>query len=84
MTKRGLIGVSQKLVIPPEARKRLYQAALNSARELGTSRDTVFLHTVAETMPIGMPLQLGYKKARTRISVKVEVIGEDPVDKIPD
>lgn len=83
-TKRGLSGISRKLILPPETRRRLYQAALTVARNLGTSRDTVALLTVAETMAVGMPMQLGYKKARTRISLKVELIGEERIEKAPD
>lgn len=84
LTKRGLIGVSRKFQIPRELRERIYQAALTVAPNLGTKRDSVALMTVAETQPILMPRQLGYKKAQTRITVKVEIIGEDRIDKIPD
>ncbi|MEO7635359.1 MAG: glycosyltransferase family A protein [Sphingomicrobium sp.] len=83
MTKRGLAGISHKLILPPAYRRRLYDAALTAARNLGT-RDTVALLSVAETVAVGMPMQLGYKKARTRISVKVELIGEEPVEKAPE
>ncbi len=84
MTKRGLIGISRKFQFPRELRERIYQAALTVAPNLGAGRDSVALLTVAEIQPILMPRQLGYKKARTRISIKVEVIGEDRIDGSPD
>ena len=65
-------------------RERIYQGALTVAPKLGAGRDSVALLTVAETQPILMPRQLGYKKARMRISIKVEVIGEDRIDGSPD
>ena len=83
MTKRGIMGMTRKMQFPRALRERVYQAALTAARNLGARGDTVSLLTVAETQPIGMPLQLGYKKARTRISIKVEVIGEDRSTKSP-
>jgi glycosyltransferase involved in cell wall biosynthesis len=84
LAKRALIGTAGKRVLAPEIRKRLYATARRSAEQLGGDRDRVALTAVANTHAVGMPRQLGFSKVIARVSIKVELIGEDRVDEIPE
>jgi hypothetical protein len=72
------------LNLPLELRQRLYDSAKAVARDLGSTRDSVSITIDVEKSIIGMPLQLGYRRAGHKVSLKVEVTGVGRVDKIPD
>ena len=61
----------------------LKQKARAIAGNLG-ARDTVSLTIDLENKPIGMPLQLGYRRASQKVAIRIEVSGLGKVDEIPE
>jgi len=81
--KLTLLHVRRRLNLPLEVRQQIYDKARAAAGNLG-GRDTVALTIDLEHKPIGMPLQLGYRRAAQKVVLRIEVSGVDKVDKIPD
>lgn len=82
--KLALLRLQRRPELPLEHRQNLYDAAEQAVAALRSSRDQVEISFAAEAADVGMPSQLGYRKAATRISLKVELIGETRIDKISD
>jgi len=81
--KMALLRIRSRLNLPLELRQELYDKARIAAEKLGT-RDTVALSIDLENTPIGMPLQLGYRKAAQRAVLRIEISGTGKVDEIPE
>jgi glycosyltransferase involved in cell wall biosynthesis len=81
--KLALLRVRNQLNLPLELRQELYDKARAAAGNLGT-RDTVALSIDLESSPIGMPLQLGYRQAKQRTVLRIEISGTGKVDQIPE
>lgn len=82
--KLALLRLQRRPELPLEHRQNLYAAAEQAVAALGASRDQVEISFAAEAADVGMPSQLGYRKAATRISLKVELIGQTRIDKKSD
>lgn len=81
--KTTLIRLRRRPSLPLPLRQKLYAAAKEAAAALDGTRDTVNFKVDLEHEPIGMPLQLGFKKAQFKMSLNVSIVGEGRMDKIP-
>jgi len=81
--KMILLAMRRRVNLPLELRRQIYEKARVAAGSLG-SRDTVALSIDVENKPIGMPLQLGYRRAAQKAVVRVEVSGVGKVEEIPE
>lgn len=82
--KIALLKSNKRLNLPLPLRERLYAAAQAAARKLGDGSDRAAMTVNLDQRPVGMPLQLGYEKISTNISLKIELVGRNKVDKIPE
>jgi hypothetical protein len=64
-------------------REKLYAAARRAAMGLGEGKDSAVIKVDVEHEPVGMPLQLGYKKARFKMTLSCSITGEEAVEEIP-
>ena len=81
--KMTALRVRRQPNLPIEVRRKIYDSALTAARKL-QSNDKVSLSLDLMRQPAGMPLQLGFQRARLRIAVTVEIAGEDRIEEVPD
>lgn len=81
--KSSLIRFRRRPNLPLELRQKLYAAAQNAAETLGDPHNKVNFRVDLDDESIGMPLQLGFKKARFKMSLDLSIIGSEPVDDIP-
>ena len=81
--KVALLRARNRLNLPIELRQQIYDKAREVAENLGT-RDTVALSIDLENSPVGMPLQLGYRRVTQKAVLRIEISGVGKVDKIPE
>ncbi len=81
--KMALLRAKNRINLPLELRRKIYDKAREAADNLGT-RDTVALSIDLENAPVGMPLQLGYRRVTQKAVLRVEISGVGKVDKIPE
>lgn len=81
--KTTLIRLRRRPNLPLQLRQNLYAAAKKTAAALDGTRNAVNFKVDLENEPIGMPLQLGFKRAKFNMSLNVSIVGEGPMDKIP-
>ena len=81
--KTNLLRTRRRLNFPLEFRRKLYDSALTAARNLAT-QDKVALNLKAFELPAGMPLQLGFRKAALKVTLTVEISGENRIEQVPE
>jgi glycosyltransferase involved in cell wall biosynthesis len=81
--KMALLRARSRLNLPLELRQQIYDKAREAADNLGT-RDKVALSIDLENTPVGMPLQLGYRRVTQKAVLRVEITGIGKVDEIPE
>ena len=81
--KIALIRIRRRPNLPLPMRQKLYAAAMKAARGFGQGQDRALINVDVETEAVGMPLQLGYKKARFKMTLACSLVGEEAVDEIP-
>ena len=81
--KTTLIRMRRQPNLPLPVRQRLYETAKKAAAALDGTTNSVNLKVDLEREPIGMPLQLGFKKAEFRMSLNLSIVGEEQMDEIP-
>lgn len=81
--KTALIRMRRSPNLPRPLREKLYAAALQSAQQLDGDNPTVTFKLNLEREPIGMPLQLGFKKAEFSMVIDMSITGVGPVEEIP-
>jgi glycosyltransferase involved in cell wall biosynthesis len=81
--KMALLRARNQLNLPFELREEIYKQARVAADSLGT-RDKVALSIDLENTPVGMPLQLGYRRVTQRAVLRIEISGAGKVDEIPE
>ncbi|MEO7602872.1 MAG: glycosyltransferase family A protein [Sphingomicrobium sp.] len=81
--KTVLIRIRRRPNLPRPFRQKLYAAALKAAHQLSGDNPSTSFKVGLEKEPIGMPLQLGFRKAEFSMSIDVSISGTDPVDEIP-
>jgi glycosyltransferase involved in cell wall biosynthesis len=82
--KLALLRLGRRLELPLDVRRRLYQTALEVAGKLGSPRKSVSMTVTVDHRALGMPRQLGYRKAMQKLSVTVEVSVEGELAAIPE
>ena len=81
--KMGLLTSRRRVNLPLELREKIYGKARDVAAKLG-DRDSVALSIDLQNTPVGMPLQLGYRRAQHKVTLRVEISGIGKVDEIPE
>ncbi|MEO7655701.1 MAG: glycosyltransferase [Sphingomicrobium sp.] len=81
--KTALIRMRRRPNLPLPVRQRLYEAARKAAEALDGQTNTTSVNIEIEKEPIGMPLQLGFQKARFKMSLNLSITGIDPVEEVP-
>ncbi len=81
--KVALLRIRRRPNLPLPMRQKLYAAAMKAATGLGEGQDRALINVDVESEGVGMPLQLGYKKARFKMTLSCSITGEDAVDEIP-
>jgi glycosyltransferase involved in cell wall biosynthesis len=81
--KTALIRMRRRPNLPLPLRKNLYAAAKKAAEAFDGRANNVNFKVDLEREPIGMPLQLGFKKARFKMSLQLNISGEPVTGEIP-
>ena len=81
--KMALLTMRRRVNLPIGVREQIYEKARTVAANLGT-HDTVALSIDLENKAIGMPLQLGYRRAAQKAVLRIEISGVGKVDEIPE
>jgi glycosyltransferase involved in cell wall biosynthesis len=81
--KTALIRMRRQPNLPRPFRQTLYDAALKAAQQLSGDSPTASFKVTLEKESIGMPLQLGFKKAEFNMVINMSISGTGPVDEIP-
>lgn len=81
--KTALIRMRRRPNLPLPLRRSIYAAAQKAAARLDGTTDTVNFKLDLEREPIGMPLQLGFKKAEFRMSLNFSIVGQGAMTEIP-
>ena len=81
--KIALLRIRRRPNLPLPMREKLYAASMKAATGLGQGQDRALINVDVETEGVGMPLQLGYKKAKFKMTLACSITGEDAVDEIP-
>lgn len=81
--KTALIRMRRRPELPRPLRQKLYDAALKSAEQLSGDNPAATFKLTLEKEAIGMPLQLGFKKAEFNMVINLSIRGIGPVDEIP-
>lgn len=81
--KTALIRMRRVPNLPLPLRKNMYDAAKKAAAALDGTTNSVNFKIDLEREPIGMPLQLGFKKAQFKMSLNLNISGEEAMDEIP-
>lgn len=81
--KTAILRMRRKPNLPRPVRVQMYKTAFEAAQKLGGPDRTTKLRVEVDREAIGMPLQLGYKKAEAKVFVEVTITGTGPVEDIP-
>jgi len=81
--KIALLRIRRRPNLPLPMRQKLYSAAMKAATNFAEGQERAMINVDVENEAIGMPLQLGYKKARFKMTLACSIVGEDAVDEIP-
>jgi glycosyltransferase involved in cell wall biosynthesis len=81
--KTALIRIRRVPNLPLPLRKEMYETAKKAAAALDGTTNSVNFKMDLEREPIGMPLQLGFKKAQFKMSLILNISGEEAMDEIP-
>ncbi len=81
--KTALIRMRRRPNLPLPMREKLYAAARKAAEAFGAGKNVATLSVDLENESMGMPLQLGFKGARFKMTVNLSISGTDPVEEIP-
>ena len=81
--KIALIRLRRRPNLPLPLRQKLYATAMEAATALDGTRNSANFKLDLEREPIGMPLQLGFKKAHFKMSLHLSIVGEEQMDEIP-
>jgi glycosyltransferase involved in cell wall biosynthesis len=81
--KSNLLKIRRRLNFPLEFRRSLYDNALIAARKLA-DQDKVALNLKVFEMAAGMPLQLGFRKAGLKVTMTVEIEGQNRIEEVPE
>jgi glycosyltransferase involved in cell wall biosynthesis len=82
--KIATLKLNRRVNLPLAIREKLYQTAHATAQKLGDQHDRASVTVTIDTRAVGMPLQLGYRKAECTLSVRVELRGTERIDEIPE
>jgi glycosyltransferase involved in cell wall biosynthesis len=66
--------------LPVETRRKLYDVARTTAQQLKPPNNGLAMTVDVDDRAISMPLQLGFRKGRRKVSFKVEISMEGPVE----
>jgi hypothetical protein len=84
--KTALLASRRTVQLPLKMRERLFSAALAAAQDAAARNfegDRVSLLVNLYGYPVLMPRQLGYKRAKQTVSLRVEISLEDRLDERP-
>ena len=81
--KTALIRMRRRPNLPLPLRRKMYDAAKKAAAALDGSTSSVNFKVDLEKEAIGMPLQLGFRKAQFKMSLQLNIAGEGAVAEIP-
>jgi glycosyltransferase involved in cell wall biosynthesis len=81
--KSNLLRMRRRLNFPLEFRRNLYDSALTAARNLAR-QDKVVLNLKVTDMAAGMPLPLGFRKAGLKVTMTVEIEGQNRITDVPE
>jgi len=81
--KTTLVRMRRRPNLPLPLRRKMYEAAKQAAAALDGSTNSVNFKVDLEHEPIGMPLQLGFKKAKFKMSLHLNIAGEGAMEEIP-
>lgn len=81
--KTALIRMRRRPNLPRPLREKLYGAALKAVQQLSGDNPTATFKLTLEKEPIGMPLQLGFRRAEFNMVINLTITGTGPVDEIP-
>jgi glycosyltransferase involved in cell wall biosynthesis len=81
--KQNLLRMNRRPNLPLPVRQTLYAAAKKAAAELEHGKSVIRLNVEMNKEDVGMPLQLGFKRAKVLVSLSLQLVGEEPVATIP-
>lgn len=81
--KENLLRLNRRPNLPLPVRNNLYAAAKKVAAELEDGKSVVRLNVEMNKEDVGMPLQLGFKRAKVVVGMSLTLVGEGPVASIP-
>jgi glycosyltransferase involved in cell wall biosynthesis len=81
--KTALIRLRRVPNLPLPLRQNMYSAAKKAAAALDGRTNSVNFKVDLEREAIGMPLQLGFRKAQFKMSLQLNISGEGAMDEIP-
>ena len=81
--KISLIRLRRTPNLPRPLRENIYAAALRAAGKLDADNPSVSFKVSVDKEPVGMPLQLGFRKAQFNVAIEMTITGAGPVDEIP-
>lgn len=77
--KMTLLRIKRRANLPLADRERLYAIARGAAQRLACGEDSPTIQVNIESIPIGMPRQLGYGRGRAVVSIKVQLELDDKI-----
>jgi len=76
--KLELLRITRRFELPRKLRAEIYRRALEAARNLSAAEPIARISVDLHDDAIPMPKQLGFAKARRRVSLNVEISGNEP------
>lgn len=81
--KTALLQIRRRPNLPRPFRQQLYTAALKAAEKLDADNPSINFRVSVEKDMIGMPLQLGFRKAQFNMVIDLSITGLGAVEDIP-
>lgn len=81
--KIALMRLTGRSSFPVPLMQKIYNSALQAARKL-PANERISISIDVESNRIGMPLQLGFKQAQCKVSIMVEISGNERIARVPD
>lgn len=82
--KLALLRMRGLVELPVRTRQNLYQAAMTTARSLGSNKDRAAMKVTINQEPIMMPRQLGYEAGAKTMTLHIEVSMRGKLSEIPE